>query len=261
MRTVLSVLTAVPPILNSSNVRADEEAAAIIRRAIKAHGGEQNIAKLMTCQIQSEGTVQPFPDGHPGKIVHTFKTEFTTKPGKFKVVTRVFETSSAGGLNVTLPLASVRSAFNGEEGQLLIDGKSQLLKDEALKEFKALAHDRQVCLLTPLLADKDYELTVLDEKAKVSGNAAIAVMVRRKGNKDITLYFDKETAGLVKAKRDFYHIGNKKEGELLTFFKDFRNVEGAIVPHRLVVYHDGKEYSQERIIRISVLRNAPDSWF
>jgi len=116
-------------------------------------------------------------------------------------------------------------------------------------------------LLTPLLKDKRYELFVLDEEAKVSGKPAVAVMVRRKGDKEIVLYFDKESDRLVKSKREFYHIATQKEGEQLTFYKNFKNARGAIVPHRSVVYYDGKQFMESTITKITILKEAPDSWF
>jgi hypothetical protein len=252
--TALSVLTAVL-LLDGGNLRADEDAAAIIRKAIEAHGGEANLAKLMMCKIDSQGSVE-LVSGLDGLIEHTFKGELTAKPGKFKTSTRVFQTTAG----ITVPFASIRTVYNGD-GQILINGKSELLKDQALKELKAQAHEREVCLLTPLLKDRKFELTMLDEAAKVSGKAAVALMVRRKGDRDIVLYFDKASGRLVKSKRDFYHIGDKTEGELLNFYNDFKTVQGAVIPHRVVVYHDGKQFAVEKITNIMVLNKVPDSWF
>jgi hypothetical protein len=209
----------------------------------------------MTCQIESEGTIDLLPDLPTGADI-TFKSEFTAKPGKFKDSTRIFMSI----LDVRQTLFSISSVYNGE-GQLVTNGKKQLLREAALKEFKALDHERLVCLLTPLLKDPNYELTVLEDTAKVSGKAAVAVLVHRRGDKDITLYFDKESGRLVKSKREFYHIGDKKEGERLVFYKDFKDVQKAIVAHHLVVYHDGKQVMDSTITRITILKEAPDSWF
>jgi hypothetical protein len=252
MRTVLPLVTAVL-LLGGSDLRGDD-AATIIRQAIKAHGGEENLNKLLMCQIASEGTIELLPD-LPAEADITFKSEVTAKPGKFKGSTRIFMRI----LDSRQTLFSIGSVYNGE-GQLVTNGKKQLLREAALKEFKATDHERLVCLLTPLLKDPNYVLTVLDE-AKVSGKAVVGVLVHRKGNKDITLYFEKESGRLVKSKREFYHIGDKKDGELLTFYKDFKDVRGARVPHRLVVYQDGKQIMESRITRITILKEAPDSWF
>jgi hypothetical protein len=111
------------------------------------------------------------------------------------------------------------------------------------------------------LTEEVAERAVLDENAKVSGAAAFAIKVRRKGNNDVTLYFDKDTSRLVKSKRRFYHIGNNKEGELETFYRNFKSVQGAIVPHRMVVYHDGNQFSVEQITQILVLSKVADSEF
>jgi hypothetical protein len=254
MRTVLPIVTAVL-LFGGSELRADEDAAAIVRKAIKAHGGEANLDKHMTCMVESEGSVELRPAA-VNLAEYTFKSQLTAKPGKLKASTRFFQTISGG----TQPYMSVHMVYNGE-GQMLRDGKSELLKDEALKEFKAQAHHREVCLLTLLLKDRKFELTVLDKEAKVSGKAAVAIVVSHEDHQDIVLYFDKESDKLVKSKRDFYHFGHKKEGELLTFYSDFKTVQGAVISHRVVTYHDGKQVAVERITAILVLENAPDEWF
>jgi hypothetical protein len=156
MRTALFAVAAVL-LVGGNDLRAGDDAA-VIRKAIEAHGGEKNLDKLKMCLVRSQGTVELVPGVAAAGVVHTFKSEVTMKPGKFKAFTTVFQTS----FNITLPFASVRSVYNGEEGQLHIDGKSRLLRDRALKEFKAQAHERQVCLLTPLVKDRTYQLSVLD---------------------------------------------------------------------------------------------------
>jgi hypothetical protein len=256
MRTILAALATVV-LVGPNQLRADDEAVEIVGKAVKAHGGEANLAKFGMCQIQSEGTVELVPDV-PGSVAEfTFKSEYTAKPGKFKSFTKLSFSSSG----TTVPVLSVKSVYNGEEGQVVIDGKSQLLNGEALKEFKAIAHEQQVGLLYPLLKDKSYELTVVSDNVKVSGKPAVAILVHRKGQKDIVLYFDKETNRLVKSKREFYHIGDKKTGEQMTFYKDYKNVGGAIVSHQQVTYHDGKQFAVSRTVGITLLKQAPDSWF
>jgi hypothetical protein len=255
MRTVLPLVTAVL-LLGASDLRADEDAAAIIRKAIKAHGGEENLDKLMACMVESQGSLELYPN-LAGVFEYTFKSELTAKPGKFKESVKIFQTINNGDAQ---PYMSIHNVYNGE-GQIVRDGKGEFLKDQALKEFKAQAYHRTVCLLTPLLRDRKFKLTVVDRDAKVSGNAAVAIMVHHQDYQDIVLYFDKESGRLVKSKRDFFHVGKKKEMELLTFFSDFKTVEGAVIPHRVVTYHDGKQFSAERITKILVLETAPDEWF
>ena len=259
MRMILSLATAVLLLggggLRADTLSADDDAAAIVRKAIKAHGGEANLAKHMTSVVESEGTVDLMAYRISG-IEYTFKAERTARPGRFKENVRVFQTMN----NNTRPYTSIHTVYNGE-GQIVRDGRSELLREQGLKEFKAQAHHREVCLLTPLIRDAKYKLTVLDREAVVSGKPAVALMVHHEDYDDIVLYFDKESGRLVKSKRSFYHFGHKKEGELLTVYGDFRVVQGALIPHRVVSYHDGKQVAFERVTRIMVLEDAPDEWF
>src|SRR5262249_19136218 len=187
--------------------KGDEEALAIVRNAIKAHGGEANLAKHMTCMVESEGSVVLLTIPIPG-VEHTFKSELTAKPGKFKESIRYFQTINRR----SQPYMSIHTVYNGE-GQFIRDGRSEFLKDQALNEFRAYAHQRELRLLIPLLKDSKYKLTVLDKAAMVSGGAAVALMVHHEDHQDIVLYFDKASDRLVKTKRNFYHFGNEQEGE------------------------------------------------
>src|SRR5262249_16739876 len=205
--------------------------------------------------ITSEGSVE-MPYHTSGVIEYTFKSELTAKPGKLKQSIRYFWTIGGD----TQPYTSVQTVFNGD-GHLVRDGKGQFLKDQALKELKAQAYQREVCLLTPLLKDSKFNLTVLDNEAQVSGKAAVALMVHHADYQDIVLYFDKESGRLVKSKRSFYHFGYGKGGELLTVFSNFKTVAGAVIPHQAVSYNDGKLLPLDRITSVLVLASAPDEWF
>src|SRR5262249_48006738 len=90
MRTVLSIVTAVL-LLGGSDLRADEAAAAIVRKAIMAHGGAANLDKHLTCRIESQGSAE-LEYSLSGVIDYTFKMELTAKPGKFKESIKIFQT-------------------------------------------------------------------------------------------------------------------------------------------------------------------------
>ncbi len=254
MRIVLSLVTA-GLLLGARDVRAGEDAAGIVRRAIQAHGGEANLDKLMTCIVEAEGWVDI---RHPVINIaeYTYTARVTAKPGKFTASIKYFQTISGG----TRPYMSTRMVYNGG-GQIVTDGKNQLLKDQALRELQTVAYQREVCLLAPLLRDKKFNLTVLNRGAKVSGKKAAAVVVYHEDYPEVVLYFDEASGRLVSSKRDFYQFSSGKMGELQIFYSDFRTVSGALIPHRIVSYQDGQQASVERITSVRLLANAPDEWF
>lgn len=253
MRIVFPMLTAV--LLLGGSARAGEDAVAVVRKAIKAHGGEANLDKLKMCMIRSEGSVDIFPV-LLRDIEYTFKAELIAKPGRFKASIKYFQVISG----VSQPYLSVHTLFDGD-GHIVRDGRSEFLREQGRREFKTVAHQREVCLLTPLLKDRKFKLTVLDRKADVSGRAAVAVMVYHEDHQDIVLYFDKENGRLVKSKRNFFDFSHSKDGELVNIYSDFRTVYGAVLAHRIVTFHDGKQASAERITSVVVLETAPDEWF
>src|SRR5262249_37188276 len=255
MRIILSFATA-GLLLGARDVRADEEAAAIVRRAIQAHGGEANLDKLMMCMVESEGWVDiRHPDINIAE--YTYTVHLTAKPGKFAASIKYFQTVFGG----TKPYMTTRMVYNGGGGQILIDGKNQLLRDEAFRELRTVAFQREVCLLTPLLRDKRFKLTILNHGAKVGGKMTIPVGVHHDGHPDIILYFDKTDGTLFASKRDFYQFASGKGGELLNLYSDFRTVSGALIPYRVVTYQDGQQAAVERIVSIRPLASAPDEWF
>jgi hypothetical protein len=205
--------------------------------------------------IRSEGSVDIFPV-LLRDIEYTFKAELIVKPGRFKASIKYFQVISG----VSQPYLSVHTLYDGD-GQIVRDGRSEFLREQGRREFKAVAHQRETCLLTPLLKDKKFKLTVLDRGAMVSGKAAVAVMAHHQEEQDIVLYFDKASGRLVKTKRVYYDFTHSKDGELVNIYSDFRTVQGAVIAHRIVTFHDGKQAAMERITSIVVLKDAPDEWF
>jgi hypothetical protein len=257
MRIVFSLVIA-GLLLGARDVRAGEDAAyatATVRRAIQVHGGEANLDKLMTCIVEAEGWVNI---RHPVVNIaeYTYTARVTAKPGKFTAYMKYYQTICGG----TKPYMTTRMVYNGG-AQIVTDGKNQLLKDEVIKELRTVAYQREVGLLTPLLRDKKFKLTVINHETKLAGKTTVAVGVHHQDHPDIILYFDKANGTLFASKRDFYQFASGKVGELLNYYSDFRPVSGALIPHRTVSYQDGLEASVERITSVRLLESAPDEWF
>ena len=83
MRT-LFFLAAVCLVFDGGRLRADEEEAKIIKEAIKAHGGEKNLAKFMKCEFEKKGTATI------GGQTYLFTSTFTAGTGKFEEFTRFY---------------------------------------------------------------------------------------------------------------------------------------------------------------------------
>ena len=60
----------------------------------------------------------------------TYRAHLTAKPGKFAASIKYFQTV----IGSTKPYMSTRMVYNGGGGQIVTDGKNQLLKDQALRD-------------------------------------------------------------------------------------------------------------------------------
>jgi hypothetical protein len=72
--------------------------------------------------------------------------------------------------------------------------------------------------------------------------------VSRKGYRDVELYFDKDANLLIKAK--WMAKAQEQGGKEVTqeaFYTDHKNVDGAMVPMKMVVNRDGKKYVEAEV--------------
>src|SRR5206468_2395540 len=156
--------------------RAQDEARALLDKAIKANGGEEALRKYKAGQFKGKGTLEI-----AGGLAITQEATYLL-PDKFKEVV---------DFEINGQKINVVSVFDGTKFSLKINGQEMKIDDKILSELKELSHLIQVSRLV-VLKDKAYELTPLGE-AKVEGKAALGLRVVRQGYKDISLYFDKES--------------------------------------------------------------------
>jgi hypothetical protein len=235
--------------------RADEEGEAIIQKAIKAHGGAQNLAKLKNCHTKSQGQYDPFvPSGfvNPGQQ-YDFKSDTVVQlPGKIRVISDYW----LGMLKVS----SATVVLNGDDAWLKANGKTTLIQDQALEEQKATIQEFMCSALTPLLEKNSYDLTALPDK-KVKGKAAHVVSVKPKGHPEIILYFDKDSGLLVKTERRAYNAGTKKEGLQEIFYSNYKDQDGVKCAMASVGWWDGKQLWTSVVTEIEFLKTVPKHYF
>jgi hypothetical protein len=246
MRTLLFLATAVL-VLEGSELRADE--VAIIKKAIKAHGGEKNLARFLRCEIEKKGTATIDGQTYP------FIATLTAGTGKFEELASLY-TPRMFGVGPTL-FMSIRNRYTGEKGQFVVSSlvfkEDRIANTSMLKEYRAMAHEREVCLLTPLLRDREYKLSVLRDD-----RATVVVRIERKGEKRIDLTFDKMTRQLTQSAREYYDFATRAEGKQVTSYKNFKKVHGAGVRYAFTVRHDGKLFLEGEVKTITPLKKEPE---
>jgi hypothetical protein len=213
-----------------------ETARAIIGRALQTHGGEAVLARLPASQSQSRGTIYL-------KRELTFREEVVYQlPDKYR------ETKDGESDGQRFMLTTV---FNGEQGWFKDNGRVRDLTEKELTEVKEEIHLQRVRRLSILL-ENPYELTLAGE-TRVHERPAVGVKVSVKGQRDLTLYFDKEKALLVKIER---RTQSKLTGEPATeerVFSDYREVNGVPSPRRTEVFVDGKKLVDVETLQVKFL--------
>lgn len=203
---------------------AAENARTIIEKAIKAHGGEAKLAKLKTMSAKAKGTV------HLGFPVPFSLGTVWQWPDRLKSV-------AASNLAKSSSLVEV---IVGDDSWSIRDGKPGPLGAVKRDELCTQAHVRRLLLLTPLLQDKTYKLSVLDE-IRIDNRPAAGIGVSYPGERDIKLYFDAETGRLAKIERRVFDDAGKKESRQEEFFRDYRDMDGVPTAAKQVWNRDGKK--------------------
>jgi hypothetical protein len=242
---LVSVIGFVALLAGSGLGRAQEDARAIIAKAVKAHGGEEKLAKLRADRVQVKGKL------YLGEMEIPFTGETLVQlPGQFKNV-----------MNMTFmgKNRSIVQVLNGDKGWLSIDGQMKEPDAAALNVMKETLYMDQLVRLTPLLKGQEYQLTPLKE-TKVQDKPAVGVKVASKGHKDASLYFDKESGLLVKA--EYKTVNNQqKEVSQEEFFSDFKEVGGFKRPMKVVAFQGSKKLMEAEITDVKYPDKIADSEF
>jgi len=149
--------------------------------------------------------------------------------------------------------------INGEKAWRSENGQTQEAQGHNLTELQEDLYFQRVETLLPLIKDTGYILSPLDE-IKVIDRPAVGIKVSSKGRRDINLYFDKETALLVKSEHYLTDLSGK---ELFreTIFSDYRDLDGSKQFMRMAIYQDSKKVFDAKLIEIKFLVKIDNSVF
>jgi len=231
---------------------ADDDVKAIITKALKAMGGEERVLKYKAAQVKSKGTIVLM-----GTELEFTQDISTMRPDKLK---DTLELSKGGTPVVTRTLW-----YNGDKLTIEANGKEVPLKEDmikAIKElFKEVGHMGNVSTLVPLLKEKDFELSLIGDE-KVEGKAVVGVLVKSKGHKDVSLYFNKETGLLAKVQRRTVKEGTETEVSEERIIKEYgKEKDGLPVVKKILVKHDGEKFIEAEVIETKHLEKLDDSEF
>ncbi len=218
---------------SSASVAAAEDARMIVSKAIMAHGGEAKLARLKIMSSKAKGSVKPGFEGH-------FTQEIVWQwPDRLKYTVTV---------DRARPISIVET-ISGDDSWSSRDGKPGPLDAIKRDELRTQAHLRRLLLLTPLLRDKSYKLSVLDE-IRIEDRPAVGVRVVCTGERDAKLYFDKDTGRLAKIER---RVGNETGTKTLLqeeFFSDYKDIDGVPTATKQLWRRDGKPVLEMTLIEV-----------
>jgi hypothetical protein len=232
-------------LLLTAGASAQDEAKAIIIKAIKAHGGEEALTKVKALQIKAKGKIEIL-----GGLEFTQESSFMM-PDKFK---------EAVDMEVMGQKLRVVSVFNGKKLIIEANGQNFPVDDKVQEIIKGSVYALKVARMVPLIKEKGFELSALGE-VKVDGKPAVGVRVTSKGQKDMSLYFNKET-GLL-AKMEHRTIDQMSGNEITEerIITEYAKTDGVPTAKKVTVNHDSNKYMEVEVLETKQLEKIDDSEF
>jgi hypothetical protein len=214
----------------------DTEAWAIVEKAINAQGDKKAAAKLVAGTVKAKGTL------------HLMDMTFDlTVQAWFQLPDKSKESITVTGNGAKIEIVE---AITGDKGWTSFNGTVSDLDDDELKEAKEMMHVDRVTELIGLHGDKEIKLTSLTP-ANAGDRATVGVKVTKKGRRDVSLYFDKQTNLLIKAEYQAFDPFTEAEvtqEKLFIGYKEY--VPGFKSASKITVKNDGQPYMELEIIDI-----------
>lgn len=233
--------------------RADDaaDAKAVVEKAVKARGGADNLAKYKADVLKIKGAV------HVSGLDIDFTGEISfQQPDKSRAVIE----GTVMGTN----FKSTR-VVNGDKGwidDLLGAARQQRdMSKEELAEERESQNANSIARLA-VLTDKAYTLSTVGE-SKVGDKAAVAILVKRKGYRDVSLFFDKKTHLLLKSETRVKDPqgGGDTEFTQEAFYDDYKKVGDLQVAHKLTIKRDGKAFLESETTEFKPEEKLDDGLF
>lgn len=228
----------------TAGARAQDDAKAIVEKAIKAHGGAEALSKFKAARMKTNCQVETVV----GKIDVMQEIAYQY-PDKFK---------ERSEFTVNGMAFVQESIANGDKFVFKINGNEMKL-DNIKDKLKEEGHLVQVMQLLPL-REKEYEVSVVGD-VQVEGKPAIAVRVAKKDCKDITLCFDKSSFLTVKVERRTIEVQSGAEITEERIMLEYQKADGIPVPKKLLMNHDGKKFLEGEITEVKHYESLDDSEF
>jgi hypothetical protein len=228
-------------------VADDKKAEAVVKKAIEANGGADNINKYGASRMTLKGEIS----------IMGMDLELTGDMATAGDKIRMNMAFTVMGTNVT-----VRQVMTAEKGNRVIKAGDNMMTQAVEKDDLELARiGRRVEKLTPLLDPKQFTIRTADDE-DVNGKKAAVVVATPKGlDREFKLCFDKETGLLVKTGHKAKSPDGGGEVYQESYPSEFKTVNGIHVPTKLVINQEGKKFLTLNMSDIEMLEKLDDSEF
>jgi len=224
---------------------ADDDAKAIITKAIEAHGGKDNLDKFKASKSTGKGTIS----------IGGMEAEFTIEsasqfPDKRKSTIKL----EIMGMAVT-----VEQVMNGDKIKMTFNGNEVPVTDAQKADLKTEQTMMKVQRLTPLLTDKSLEVKSLGE-SKINGKAVLGIAVTGKGTKEVKVFFDKTTHLMSNVEFMASDMGGGEVKREITV-SDYKDVQGVKISTKTSMTNDGKKFLDSSVSETKLLEKLDDKEF
>jgi hypothetical protein len=250
MRHLTSIAALVGFFLSSVAIAApapdpDREVKEIITRALNAKGDVAVREKYKASTCKFTGTY--FVDGME---ISAYGIGQEQEPDKDMIKA----TLKFAGTDV-----SYIQVYNNGKGWLSINGATQELDKKTLDEDREHRHAGHLAALYGLDAP-GLKITLLPE-SKVEGKRAIGIRISSAGYRDVSLYFDRENALLLKRSMQGRDVATGKVSLHERIYSNYRNISGLMEATKVVDQADGKTLMILELSDIEICEKLPDSAF
>jgi hypothetical protein len=241
---LVSILTmsmgALPPIRAAEK----EDAAAILEKAIKAHGGAEALARAAQSVRKGGGTITSADQDL------SFTDEFVCQlPERLRLTVDVANDKQKARFLVVI---------NGKKGWETSGGIADELTEARLGEEKDEAFAQWVALVYPLKKDAGIELATLPGK-KVNERQTVGLKVTKKDMPEIRLFFDADTGLLLKMERKARIYGKEMDRDYL--FDDYKETDGGKLPMHISQTLNGKKFIDLKVSSYEFPKQIEESTF
>jgi hypothetical protein len=221
----------------ASRAGAPEEPRAILAKAIRALGGEEQVAKLRAVRRKAKGT----QDLGGVSVPLTFEEAFQF-PGQY----RLRGEGELGGRKIAITYVR-----NGDQAWRRVNDRTEEFREPWLTSFEDGMYSLHPGGMLPeFLKDQKYTLSPLPPLA-VEGRPTVGVKVAAAGRVNLDLYFDAQTGLLLRSD----HQERNAAGQMVpmqTYYRAYCDSEGVKQPMKVLVQRDGRKKFDMEVIEVKV---------